>query len=195
MAAPDRSPVGVQLDRSAPARARAPELDDQQRAVVDHRDGHLLVLAGPGTGKTTTLAELIVARIGSDAGERRLAPGQVLALTFGRRAARELSDRISRRVGGGALPVVSTFHSFAYGVLRQYADPAAFVTPPRLLTAAEQDARLRELLAWSVAEGRLAWPESLAGAIGTRGIAEQVRALLARAGIFALRQAAPGRDA
>ena len=106
---------------------------------------------------------------------------RILALTFGRRAARELSDRISGRLGGGPVPVVSTFHSFAYGVLRQHADPTAFASPPRLLVAAEQDARLRELLTYSIEEGRLQWPESLSRAVGTRGIAEQVRALLARA--------------
>ena len=169
----------VLLDRTPPTPAGAPTLDPQQQAVVDHRDGHLLVLAGPGTGKTTTLVELVVGRL--QPGPGHLAPESVLALTFGRRAARELSDRIARRLAGGPVPVVSTFHSFAYGVLRQYSDPSAFLAPPRLLTAAEQDARLRELLTWSIREGRLSWPESLAGAVGTRGIAEQVRALLARA--------------
>ncbi len=155
------------------------DLDPQQRAVVEHRDGHLLVLAGPGTGKTATLAELVVARIADPVDP--IPADRILALTFGRRAARELSDRISGRLGGGAVPVVSTFHSFAYGVLRQHADPTAFASPPRLLVAAEQDARLRELLTYSIEEGRLQWPESLSRAVGTRGIAEQVRALLARA--------------
>ena len=171
--------IVVRLDRHAP-RALAPlTLDPQQRAVVEHRDGHLLVLAGPGTGKTATLAELVVARIGDPVDP--IPADRILALTFGRRAARELSDRISGRLGGGPVPVVSTFHSFAYGVLRQHADPTAFASPPRLLVAAEQDARLRELLTYSIEEGRLQWPESLSRAVGTRGIAEQVRALLARA--------------
>ncbi|MGB8020177.1 MAG: ATP-dependent DNA helicase, partial [Candidatus Nanopelagicales bacterium] len=169
----------VRLERRPSAPAAPLELDDDQRAVVEHRGGHLLVLAGPGTGKTATLAELVVRRIAD-----RVDPvpaEAILALTFGRRAARELSDRISRRLAGGRVPVVSTFHAFAYGVLRQHSDPTAFASPPRLLTAPEQEARLRELLGWAVAEGRVQWPESLAGALGTRGIAEQVRALLARA--------------
>ena len=169
----------MRLDRRAPEPLAALDLDPQQRAVVEHRDGHLLVLAGPGTGKTATLAELVVARISDPVDP--IPADRILALTFGRRAARELSDRISGRLGGGAVPVVSTFHSFAYGVLRQHADPTAFASPPRLLVAAEQDARLRELLTYSIEEGRLQWPESLSRAIGTRGIAEQVRALLARA--------------
>lgn len=154
-------------------------LDTEQQAVVDHRDGHLLVLAGPGTGKTTTLTELVVARLTTNPDQ--LPADRVLALTFGRRAARELADRISRRLDGGPLPVVSTFHGFAYGVLRQHSDPEAFRSPPRLLTAAEQDLRVRELLQYAQEEGRLQWPAPLGRAIGTRGIAEQVRSLLARA--------------
>ncbi len=173
------APVAVRLDRSPPVTVAPLALDPQQRAVVEHRDGHLLVLAGPGTGKTATLAELVVSRI-SDAVDP-VPADRILALTFGRRAARELSDRISGRLGGGPVPVVSTFHSFAYGVLRQHSDPVAFASPPRLLVAAEQDARLRELLTYAIEEGRLEWPESLSRAVGTRGIAEQVRALLARA--------------
>ncbi len=171
--------VTVRLDRSPPVPVAPLALDPQQRAVVEHRDGHLLVLAGPGTGKTATLAEQVVSRI-SEAVDP-VPADRILALTFGRRAARELSDRISGRLGGGPVPVVSTFHSFAYGVLRQHSDPVAFASPPRLLVAAEQDARLRELLTHAIEEGRLEWPESLSRAVGTRGIAEQVRALLARA--------------
>ncbi|MGI8900260.1 MAG: UvrD-helicase domain-containing protein, partial [Nocardioides sp.] len=44
-------------------RAVAPELDEHQRSVVEHPGGPLLVLAGPGTGKTTTLVEAVVERI------------------------------------------------------------------------------------------------------------------------------------
>ncbi|HEX6886688.1 MAG TPA: ATP-dependent DNA helicase [Candidatus Nanopelagicales bacterium] len=169
----------VRLERELVAPLQPPVLDVDQRAVVEHRDGHLLVLAGPGTGKTTTLAELVVHRLAP--GPDQLAPDSVLALTFGRRAANELAERISRRLSGGPVPVVATFHAFAYGLVRQYADPLVFQHPPRLLTAAEQDLRLRELLSNAVTEGRLAWPASLQAAVGTRGIAEQVRTLLARA--------------
>ena len=48
------SGVAVRLDRRAPAPVDALELDPQQQAVVEHRDGHLLVLAGPGTGTVTS---------------------------------------------------------------------------------------------------------------------------------------------
>src|ERR1700712_5304961 len=75
--------------------AQVPTLDAQQQAVVDHEGGPLLVLAGPGTGKTTTLVEAIVKRIEVD-GAR---PDQVLALTFSRKAAEQLRDRVTARLG------------------------------------------------------------------------------------------------
>ena len=88
----------------------APVLDDDQQAVVDHDGGPLLVLAGPGTGKTTTLVESVVDRV-----ERRgLHPEQVLVLTFSRKAADQLRARITARLGrttSGA--VAMTFHSSA----------------------------------------------------------------------------------
>ena len=151
-------------------------LDADQQRVVTHSGGHLLVLAGPGTGKTTTLAELIADRIAGGTRAER-----ILALTFGRRAADDLAERVARRLGGGPQPVVATFHAYAYGLVRQHADTQAFQSPPRLLTAAEQDVRVAELLTHAVREGRIRWPDELAGAVGTRGIAEHVRLLMARA--------------
>ena len=84
------------LVRSPPAPLRRPpELDAGQRLVVEHPGGPLLVLAGPGTGKTTTLVEAAVARV------RDGVPiEQLLMLTFSRRAAAELRARVTARLGG-----------------------------------------------------------------------------------------------
>ena len=102
------------------------ELDVDQRRVVEHESGPLLVLAGPGTGKTTTLVEAIADRI-----ERRNAdPSQVLALTFSRKAAEQLRDRVTARLGrttGSA--ICSTMHSFAYGLIRRYAPRELYRAP------------------------------------------------------------------
>ena len=97
--------------------ATAPTLDDEQQRVVDHPGGPLLVLAGPGTGKTTTLVEAIVDRI--ERGDAR--PDQVLALTFSRKTAEQLRDRVTARLGRTmATGLASTFHSFAYSLVRRY---------------------------------------------------------------------------
>jgi superfamily I DNA/RNA helicase/RecB family exonuclease len=166
------------LDRTPPLSAAAPALDAEQRRVVAHRHGPLLVLAGPGTGKTTTLVEAMVARL---QGPGAVRADQVLGLTFGRRAALEWRERVTARLGGGVVPTVTTFHSFAYSLVRQSADPEAFAEPLRLLSGPEQEARLRELLTGAVSDGRLAWPAELAAALGTRGLASEVRAVVAKA--------------
>ena len=163
--------------RPAPV-ASAPALDEQQRAVVDHPGGPLLVLAGPGTGKTTTLVESVVDRI-----ERRgLSPSEVLMLTFSRKAAGELRTRIGARLGRTTSGVLaSTFHAFCYALVRRFADAELYADPPALLSAPEHDVRLRELLVGERDTGRVDWPASLRPALRTRGLAGELRGLLARA--------------
>lgn len=147
--------------------------------MVAHRSGPLLVLAGPGTGKTTTIVEAIAARLTDP--QEPLPAEAVLGLTFGRRAALELRDRVSARVGGGLVPTVATFHSFAYALLRELSDAEDYLTPPRLMSGAEEDVRIRELLRGAVVDGAVEWPEDLLGALPTLGLANEVRAVLARA--------------
>ena len=154
-------------------------LDPQQQQVVDHRTGPLLVLAGPGTGKTTTIVEAITAR--STDPSDPLEPGAVLALTFGRRAAGELRDKVVQRLGGGVSPLVATFHSFAYGLMQQTATVGELRDPPRLLSGAEEDVRIRDLLVGAIQDGTINWPEELAGAVTTLGLANEIRSVLARA--------------
>src|SRR5947208_7598374 len=91
---------------AAQAPVLAPVLDEAQRRVVEHPGGPLLVLAGPGTGKTTTLVEAAVARVAAGVPVEHL-----LMLTFSRRAAGELRDRVTARLGGTVRePVARTFH-------------------------------------------------------------------------------------
>ena len=152
-----------------------PVLDEQQQRVADHDGGPLLVLAGPGTGKTTTLVEAIVRRI--DEGTH---PDRILALTFSRKAAEQLRDRVTARVGRTmSASIGSTFHSFAYGLIRRYAPAELYVGPLRLLSAPEQDVVLRELLQDHPESIR--WPDELRHALGTRGFAREVHAVLSRA--------------
>ena len=131
------------LDRTPRPLAEPPDLDDAQRAVAEHESGPLLVLAGPGTGKTTTLVEAAVDRV-----ERRgLDPDEVLVLTFSRKASDELRNRITARLGRtSSTPMSSTFHSFCYALLRRWQPAELYAAPLRLLSAPEQDVRLRDLL-------------------------------------------------
>jgi superfamily I DNA/RNA helicase/RecB family exonuclease len=155
----------------------APDLDASQREVVEHDHGPLLVLAGPGTGKTTTLVEAVAERVRHGA-----APDEVLVLTFSRKAAEELRQRISARLGRTvAEPAASTFHSFCYSLLRAY-DVGAHGRPPRLLSGAEREMRVRQLLAGNAeGEGTTRWPDELRPALRLRGFASEVADLLDRA--------------
>ncbi|MFD8870885.1 ATP-dependent helicase, partial [Streptomyces sp. NPDC059590] len=195
------SPGTYRLVRTRPDPMAPPALDARQRAVVDHPGGPLLVLAGPGTGKTTTLVEAVTERVRGGAD-----PERILVLTFSRKAAVELRDRMAARLGGARGPQATTFHSFCYALVRAYQDMDIFADPMRLLSGPEQDVVVRELLTGQAElerEGRAAvrWPDELRACLTTRGFADEVRAVLARSrelgldpgalGDFAARQGRP----
>ncbi|MET9729910.1 ATP-dependent DNA helicase [Streptomyces sp. NPDC006458] len=168
------------LVRTPPHRPDPPRLDAAQRAVVDHARGPLLVLAGPGTGKTTTLVESVAARAARGGDPRR-----VLVLTFSRKAAVELRDRMALRMGAARAPQATTFHSFCYALVRAHQDSELFVEPLRLLSGPEQDVAVRELLAGQsglehLGLAHVRWPDELRACLTTRGFADEVRAVLAR---------------
>ncbi|MET7449521.1 ATP-dependent helicase [Streptomyces sp. NBC_01693] len=175
-----RAPGAYRLVRTPPGSVEPPLLDAPQRAVVDHRDGPLLVLAGPGTGKTTTLVEAVARRVadGTD-------PARILVLTFSRKAAVELRDRMAARLGGVRGPQATTFHSYCYALVRAHQDADLFADPLRLLSGPEQDVTVRELLAGQLGLDRaglahVRWPDELRACLTTRGFADEVRAVLAR---------------
>src|SRR3954454_19486390 len=139
--------------------------DPYQRLIVEHTAGPLLVIGGPGTGKTATLVEAVAARVAEG-----VDPEGILVLTFGRRGALRLRDRMEARLGraGGdgrtttAEPMVRTFHGYAFGILRRAAVAQGEMSP-RLLTGPEQDLVIRELLE----DTPTPWPESLKTALRT----------------------------
>ena len=155
----------------------APRLDEAQQRVVDHAGGPLLVLAGPGTGKTTTIVAAVADRI-----ERRgVDPERVLVLTFSRKAATELRERITARLRRTTRePLAMTFHSYAYALARREFVLAGDEAP-RLLSAPEQLLEVRRMLHGEAEDGGARWPEALRPGLATRGFAEELRDLLLRA--------------
>jgi len=97
-----------------PSRAWRLSLNQQQLAAATHEAQPLMILAGAGTGKTSTLSCRVAHFI-----ETGTAPQRILLLTFSRRAAREMLGRVERVVGGGAQRVWSgTFHAVASRLMR-----------------------------------------------------------------------------
>jgi superfamily I DNA/RNA helicase/RecB family exonuclease len=163
--------------RPVPASAVPPALDQDQQRVVSHAGGPLLVLAGPGTGKTTAIVEAVVHRISV----RGIDPARVLVLTFSRKAAEELRDRITMRLGRTTRqPLALTFHSYAYALVRREFALAGD-EPPVLLSGPEQLLEVRRLLRGEAEDGGRNWPERLRPALGTRGFAAELRDFLLRA--------------
>lgn len=151
----------------------------QQLVHPDWR-GLVRVLGGPGTGKSCLLVEAAVTRISAG-----VDPEAVLLLTgSGRLGTRERSavtTALLRSSHGRPVvgePLVRTVHSYAYSVLRRAAERSGG-PPPRLLTGAEQDAIVRELLAGDLQDGA-SWPAHLLPALPTAGFANELRNLLAR---------------
>ncbi|MGV9679659.1 PD-(D/E)XK nuclease family protein [Nocardia sp. NPDC003482] len=141
------------------------------------------VLGGPGTGKTALLTDVAADRIAEGAD-----PESVLVLTHSKGAALRVRNAVGRQLGGvpGATrePLVRTVHSYAFAILRAHA-AAHGNPPPRLLTGAEQDVVLREMLRGELIDIAAGaddlWPQRLQPALGTLGFAEQLRDLMLRA--------------
>jgi len=97
--------------------ASAPNLNPEQRRAVEHGEGPLLVIAGPGSGKTRVVAHRIVHLLEHAAGVQ---PDNILALTFSEKAAGEMESRVREEVPGlRKSPFIATFHAFCYHVLRE----------------------------------------------------------------------------
>jgi DNA helicase II / ATP-dependent DNA helicase PcrA len=90
---------------------------EQQRALI-HSGGPLLILAGPGTGKTRTLTHKIAFLIK----EKNVLPQNILALTFTNKAALEMKQRLTAlcKEVNASLPLVATFHSLCFRMLSDY---------------------------------------------------------------------------
>ncbi len=114
------------------------QLTASQRDAVLHRDGPLLVLAGPGSGKTRVITHRIAALIDSG-----IAPWNICAITFTNKAAEEMRQRAaSLGASGGAH--ISTFHSLCVRVLRRYANEAGLKPSFSIFDTSDQGKCIRQ---------------------------------------------------
>jgi len=109
----------------------ADELNPEQRTAATHGEGPSLIVAGAGTGKTTTLA----ARVAWLVAERAVAPERVLLLTYSRRAARELLTRAQRMLAAGR-------RTLSAGLRTLSAGPRTLPASRRTLLACPQSPRV-----------------------------------------------------
>ncbi|MGH2928660.1 MAG: UvrD-helicase domain-containing protein, partial [Solirubrobacteraceae bacterium] len=120
-------------------------LDSEQRAIVTHDGGPLLVVAGPGAGKTRVLTHAIAHRIGNG-----LSPGCCLAVTFTRRARDELRERLTALLGMDVVGkvTVTTFHGLGLLILREQRKLLGLDADPNVA-----DEKTRREILWSLSPG------------------------------------------
>jgi ATP-dependent DNA helicase UvrD/PcrA len=119
------------------------QLDDGQRSAAETLDGPLLIVAGPGSGKTRTLTYRIAHLIA----ERGVAAETCLAITFTRRAAAEMRERLAALLSDRAEQVaIHTFHSLGLSILREHASAVGLHCDFRVASETERAALLAETL-------------------------------------------------
>ncbi|MDD2763852.1 MAG: UvrD-helicase domain-containing protein [Opitutaceae bacterium] len=151
-------------------------LDSDQRAAAEIVSGPLLIVAGPGTGKTRTLTRRI-AHLIADHGA---APGACLAITFTRRAAGEMRERLTALLpdGRGAQVPVMTFHALGLAILREQEGRLGLGAPLRVAGEAEALAVAREALDVPAVEARrltadpVTRPEAYVHALHAHGLVD-----------------------
>ncbi len=118
-------------------------LNPQQQAAVEYNDGPLLVLAGAGSGKTRVITEKVAWLI-----RQGLPPGKIAAITFTNKAAREMRQRVKRRLRGQDISklVISTFHALGWRLLREHADVLGYRRGISILDDTDSGQIVRDLL-------------------------------------------------
>jgi DNA helicase-2/ATP-dependent DNA helicase PcrA len=131
----NESAVGVGSPATTPPVGHAilDQLDPEQRAAAEITDGPLMIVAGPGTGKTRTLTHRL-AHLIADGG---IAPDACLAITFTRRAAGEMRERLRQLLGYHADRLaVMTFHALGLSILEEHGERVGLKSPVRVASQA-----------------------------------------------------------
>jgi superfamily I DNA/RNA helicase len=139
-------------------------LNPQQRQAVETLRGPVLILAGAGTGKTRVITFRIAYMI-----ERGIAPGNILAVTFTNKAAREMRERVAqlvprlkkkdgRKADG---PAISTFHSLCARILREHIDVLGYKRNFVIYDESEQLGAIKKILSNLSAKGENTDPKAI----------------------------------
>jgi superfamily I DNA/RNA helicase len=129
--------------------------DDQQKAAISHRGAPLLLKGSAGSGKTTVLIEAALSRISEGTPS-----DSILFITYGRERASEIRDAIAIRSSAtGYEPLARTFHSLAFSIVKMKSGED--YREPILLSGAEQEKFIAELLRGDVDDGYRDWPDEL----------------------------------
>jgi superfamily I DNA/RNA helicase/RecB family exonuclease len=176
---------GFELTRESAADRLAPLLDPSQAAVLALGDTEsAAVIGAPGTGKTTTLVELVADRVL----DRGWAADEVVVLTPNRASATRLRDILALRLGVATNgPIARTTNSVAFELV-QHAAQRLGAARPKLLTGGEQDQIVKELLQGHIDDATgPRWPDILGPEVRQlRGFRTELRELMMRCTEFGI---------
>jgi ATP-dependent DNA helicase Rep len=155
-------------------------LNPQQRAAVEYCDGPLLVLAGAGSGKTRVIVEKIAHLVR----HRHLSASKIAAITFTNKAAREMRERVARRVQGSAADglTVSTFHALGLRFLQIEHAKAGLRRNFSVFDADDSQSILKDLLPKGIKNDALFALQSLVSRAKNEGLSPDEAAKYARSG-------------
>lgn len=164
-------------------------LNPQQRQAVETINGPVLILAGAGTGKTRVITHRIV-----HLSERGVSPGNILAVTFTNKAAREMKERVrslsprrpKNENGETAAPTVSTFHSLCVRILRQHIEKLGYKRNFVIYDEAEQLSAIKKILAHISAKGEKTDPAAVLSLLSRFKNGGQRAAIFADPGVRAM---------
>ncbi|MFH1102497.1 MAG: UvrD-helicase domain-containing protein [Pseudomonadota bacterium] len=151
---PDRERPEKKPKPSEPEKEiRTGEPTPQQEAVVCHEGGSLMIVAGPGTGKTHTITRRIAHLIEN----KGVSPDEILAITFTNKAADEMRERLQLLLSAAlGLPRVATFHSFCLGIIKEVEIGSSCPRLIRVIDDLERKSLVSEAIRLWVAEGHKA---------------------------------------
>jgi len=145
---------GTAASSEADATSYLTALNEAQAQAVAAVDGPVLVLAGAGTGKTRVLTTRLAHILAS----RRAFPGEMLAVTFTNKAAREMRERLEAMIGHVAEGVwLGTFHALAARILRRHAEAVGLKSSFTILDTDDQLRLVKQILAAAHIDERR-WP-------------------------------------
>ncbi|WP_146067398.1 ATP-dependent DNA helicase [Arthrobacter sp. SX1312] len=178
---PDAPPAALGDGAATASATPAEGYADVLRSLTDVT-GQVLVLGAPGSGKSSLLTDLAVARIGAGT----VAPEGLLLLGPTRAASTRLRDELTAKLDRSiSTAPARTWASYAFDLIRRARAEGrtpAITRAPRLLSGAEQDLIIKELLSGHGRDGApgLDWPSGLALALPTRGFRQEIRDLFDR---------------
>ncbi len=139
-------------------------LNPQQRLAAETLRGPVLILAGAGTGKTRVITFRIAHMV-----DRGIKPGNILAVTFTNKAAREMKERVTKLLprtrkddeGEADKPTISTFHSLCVRILRQHIEVLGYKKNFVIYDEAEQLGAIKKILSHISAKGEKTDPKAI----------------------------------